>query len=94
MEHIATHLVIFSRGRKTLRFKVADVVDENYFSKVINKAFSGRIKRPKSLNRKDGVKVIVARLVDSAVVLKRRIYNKSVRQVFNELESMIEATPV
>lgn len=93
MKHIATHLVIFRRGRKSLRFKVADVKDEGYFAKVMNKAFSGRIKRPDALTYKDGVKVVVSRINDGALVLKKRVYNKSVRQVFNELESAIEATP-
>lgn len=93
MEHIATHLVIFRRGRKSLRFHVADVTDEKYFTKVMNKAFSGRIKRPDALTYKDGVKIIISRIKDGALVLKKRVYNKSVRQVFNELESAIEATP-
>jgi len=94
MEHIATHLVIFRRGRKSLRFRVADVTDENYFIRVVNKAFSGRIKRPDALTYKDGVKIIISRIKDGALVLKKRVYNKSVRQVFNELKSTIEATPV
>ena len=94
MEHIATHLVIFKRGKKSLRFQVADVTDESYFSKVIRKAFSGRVKRPSALSYKDGVKVVISRIKDGALVLKKRVYNKSVRQVFNELESAIEATPV
>lgn len=94
MEHIATHLVTFSRGKKSLKFQVADVSDENYFSKVINKAFSGRIKRPKALTYKDGVRVAVQRLKDGALVIKRRVYNKSVRQVCQELETTIESTPV
>ena len=94
MEHIATHLVIFKRGKKSLRFQVADVTDESYFSKVIRKAFSGRVKRPSALSYKDGVKVVISRIKDGALVLKKRVYNKSVRQVFSELESAIEATPV
>ncbi len=93
MEHIATHLVIFKRGRKSLRFQVADVTDESYFSKVMRKAFSGRIKRPSALTYKDGVKVVISRLKDGALVLKKRVYNKSVHQVYSELESAIEATP-
>lgn len=93
MEHIATHLVTFNRGKKTLRFKVADVTDDNYFSKVLRRAFCGRIKCPETLTYKDGVKVIVSRIKDGAVVLKKRVYNKSVRQVFHELETEIEATP-
>lgn len=93
MEHIATHLVIFKRGRKSLRFQVADVTDENYFSKVMRKAFSGRIKRPDALTYKDGVKIIISRIKDGALVLKKRVYNKSVHQVYSELESAIEATP-
>ena len=93
MEHIATHLVIFKRGKKSLRFQVADVTDESYFSKVMRKAFSGRVKRPSALTYKDGVKVVISRIKDGALVLKKRVYNKSVRQVFNELESVIEATP-
>ncbi len=94
MEHIATHLVIFKRGKKSLRFQVADVTDESYFYKVIRKAFSGRVKRPSALSYKDGVKVVISRIKDGALVLKKRVYNKSVRQVFNELESAIGATPV
>lgn len=94
MEHIVTHLVIFRRGHKSLRFQVADVTDEKYFTKVVNKAFSGRVKRPSALTYKDGVKIIISRIKDGALVLKKRVYNKSVRQVFNELESAIEATPV
>jgi len=94
MEHIATHLVIFKRGKKSLRFQVADVTDESYFSKVMRKAFSGRVKCPAKLTYKDGVKIIVSRIKDGALVLKKRVYNKSVRQVYNELESAIEATPV
>ena len=86
-------MVIFRRGRKSLRFQVADVTDEMYFTKVMNEAFSGRIKRPDALTYKDGVKIIISRLKDGALVLKKRVYNKSVRQVFNELESAIEATP-
>lgn len=93
MEHIATHLVIFKRGRKSLRFQVADVTDESYFSKVMRKAFSGRIKRPTALTYKDGVKVVISRLKDGALVIKKRVYNKSVHQVYSELESAIEATP-
>lgn len=93
MEHIATHLVIFKRGKKSLRFQVADVTDESYFSKVMRKAFSGRVKCPSALTYKDGVKVVILRIKDGALVLKKRVYNKSVRQVFNELESAIEATP-
>ena len=93
MEHIATHLVIFKRGRKSLRFQVADVTDESYFSKVMRQAFSGRIKRPTALTYKDGVKVVISRLKDGALVLKKRVYNKSVHQVYSELESAIEATP-
>lgn len=93
MEHIATHLVIFKRGRKSLRFQVADVTDESYFSKVMRKAFSGRIKRPTALTYKDGVKVVISRLKDGALVLKKRVYNKSVHQVYSELESAIETTP-
>lgn len=86
-------MVIFRRGRKSLRFQVADVTDEGYFTKVMNKAFSGRFKRPDALTYKDGVKVVVSRLKDGALVLKKRVYNKSVHQVFNELESAIKATP-
>lgn len=93
MEHIATHLVIFKRGKKSLKFKVADVADDNYFNKVVRKAFSGRMKKPSALNFKDGVKVVISRINDGALVLKKRVYNKSVRQVYNELESAIEATP-
>jgi len=94
MEHTATHLVTFRRGRKSLRFQVADVTDESYFCKVIHKAFGGRIKRPDALTYKDGVKIVVSRIKDGALVFKKRIYNKSVRQTFNELESAIDETPV
>ena len=94
MEHIATHLVIFRRGSKSLRFQVADVTDEKYFSNVMNKAFSGRFKRPNALTYKDGVKVVISRIKDGALVLKKRVYNKSVHQAYNELGRAINSTPL
>lgn len=94
MEHIPTHLVVFRRGGKQLRFLVADVNDEAYFQKVVKKAFIGRTKCPEKLTYKDGVKIVVSRIKDGALVLKKRVYNKSVHQVANELENMIETTPL
>ena len=73
---------------------VADVTDESYFPKVIGKAFKGRVRKPDALKINDGVRIIVSRVTDGMIVMKRRVYNKSALQTMNELERMIEATPL
>lgn len=94
MEHRPTHLVSFIRKHNKKKFYVADVTDESYFPKVIGKAFKGRFRKPDALKISDGVRIIVSRVADGMIVMKRRVYNKSALQTMNELERMIEATPL
>lgn len=94
MEHKRTHLVSFIRKRNKQKFYVADVSDDGYFRKVVNKAFRDRFRKPEKLAKSDGVNIIVSRVSDGLIILRRKVYNKSALQTMTELEKMIEATPV
>lgn len=88
-----THIAKISRGRRTERFYVSGVKDDSFFTTAMRKAFGGRMSCPKTLTKSDGVRVVIGRISDKRLIVNRKVYNKSVGQVADELIKVIEQTP-
>ena len=90
---IDTYRICLSRGKE--KKVLLDVpCTEEYIKAIVNGSFRGRFSKPDGLRVSDGIKLIVINKGMRSVVMARRIYNKSMRQVMTTIKKAINDTPL